>query len=1190
MFHGVFLMRSKKSIKMGLRPKLIMIFLAVMIIPIVILTVISWNQITILSSTLRDVSVHDSTVALNDSSRDNIERMTTDTAIEIAEFLHQRDQDILLLAGLTPSDAAYMTFSENRNGNLMTMGEWELSEDKMSWVEVNPFVYEGSLEVSSNVENNDIVLGSGFRYRPPEMFSHYNKLFPLYDEITYVDLNGQELYKYVNPNSTKVNYPLNPHKADISERHNTYIKAEIYWEDLQALKPGEIYVSDVIGAYVGTNYIGMYTPGVLKNDVPQTHPNYDRLMEISMLPTEEFIKMASSQAYAGKENPLGQRFEGIVRWATPVLNDAGEVSGYVTMALNHDHIMEFVNHITPMTHRYTILPDAYEGNYAFIWDYQCRNIAHPRHHSIVGYNPMTGEPQVPWLEGSPMMVRNNLRGGFVFDPDGRPIPIYDAAGVLMPARDTPFFYWFRSGGEQWLLDNPSWNELSENSGGISWGTFYEAHKDDRGILPQFGERPLRDSMGDLLKDINGDVILDYQSRVKSPARALTQAGFVGLDGRYLNNAPQCTGWMDLTENGGSGSFYIFWSGILKPTTAGAVPYYTGKYSPEVQGNSRGFAFVSIGAGIEDFTAPAVEMESRLLSAINLNLGESMVQLIITSSGAFVLIMIVALWMAYTVTKNIKQLIAGISRFRSGDRHFRIKSKASDEFGILADSFDDMADSIEDSIKTPLVITDLNCKILYMNNAALETLSKEIDDVTGYSYEELSLYPSNSPYSPIEALQAGRESEVYHRQEDDRYFKGTANYLYDHENNKTGYIIATNDVTEIQNARKKAEAASDAKSIFLSNMSHEIRTPLNAIMGMTTIGETTDDVEKKDYALGKIHNASKHLLGVINDILDVSKIEANKFSLSPAQFSLTEMLERVEDMINFRIDQKSQTLTVNIDSNIPDNLYGDDQRLVQVIMNTLSNAVKFTNEKGDIKLDVSLEEEEDDYCTILIAVTDSGIGISKEQQNHLFKSFEQAEASTSRRFGGTGLGLVISKSIVEMMDGKIWIESELGKGAKVSFIVKLAIDKSKKATALERKTENGTEDGEIAAHDFSKFTVLLVEDVEINREIVMALLEPTKLLIECAENGLEAVEMFTNNPSKYDLIFMDIQMPEMDGYTATRLIRESDSPDAKSIPIVAMTANAFKEDIEKCLESGMNSHIGKPLEFGKVIKVMDKYLK
>jgi len=1182
-------MQNVKSMKMGLRPKLIIIFVAVMLIPIIVLTVISWNQITALSNTLRDVSVHDSTVALNDTARDYIERLTTDTSIEIAEFLYQRDQDLLLLAGLTPSDFAYRHFSESRNGNLMTMGQWELSDDKTHWVEVNPFVYEGSLDVSTNVENNDVLLGSSFSYRPPEIFSHYNKLFPLYDEISYIDLSGQEQYKYVNPNSPKTNYPMSPEKVNISDRLNTYIKAENYWEELQKLQPGEIYVSDVIGAYVGTNYIGMYTPQVLK-DVPDTHPNYEMLMDIANLQTDEFIKIAQQQAFAGRENPVGQRFEGIVRWATPVQNTNGEITGYVTMALNHDHIMEFVSTITPMAERYVTIPDAYEGNYAFIWDYQCRNIAHPRHHSIVGYNPLTGEPQVPWLEGSPMLVRDNVNGGFARDSSGRSIPVYDAEGNIMPAHDTPFYFWFASGGEEWLRSNPAWNNLSEESAGISWGTFYKEHKDNRVILPQFGERPIRDSMGNLLNDRNGNPILDYQSRAKSPARALTQAGFVGLDGRYLNNAPQCTGWMDLTENGGSGSFYIFWSGILKPTTAGAVTYYTGKYTPEVQGNSRGFGFVTIGAGIEDFTAPVVEMETRLLSAINLSLGESMSQLIIASTAAFVLIVVVALLVASTVTRNIKQLIAGIYRFRTGDRHFRIHSNASDEFGILADSFDEMADSIENSTKSPLVITDMDKKIIYMNNAALETLSKEVVDVTGFSYDTISIYPSNSPYSPIEALHENREAEVFYREEDKRYFKGTANYMFDQDNNKTGYIIATNDVTEIQVARRKAEAASEAKSTFLSNMSHEIRTPLNAIMGMTTIGETTDSVEKKDYALGKIHNASKHLLGVINDILDVSKIEANKFTLSAAQFSLTEMLERVVDMINFRIDQKSQTLSVNIDSNIPDNLYGDDQRLVQVIMNTLSNAVKFTNEKGTICLDVSLEEEKDDYCTILIVVTDSGIGISKEQQDHLFKSFEQAEASTSRRFGGTGLGLVISKSIVEMMDGRIWIESELGEGTRVLFTVKLAIDKSKKAVKIDTKTETAEVGEEIASHDYSMYTVLLVEDVEINREIVMVLLEPTKLTIECAENGAKAVKEFNLNPTKYDMIFMDIQMPEMDGYTATRLIRESDAPGAKTIPIVAMTANAFKEDIEKCLEAGMNGHIGKPLEFNKVIEVMDKYLK
>ncbi|MCL2628742.1 MAG: ATP-binding protein [Oscillospiraceae bacterium] len=1005
------------------------------------------------------------------------------------------------------------------------------------------------------------MLGSSFRYRPPEVFPRYRELRPLYDEVTFIDLDGQEVFKFVNPNSTKINYPLNSDKMDVSYKSNTYIKAETYWEELQKLAPGEIYVSDVIGAYVGTNYIGMYTPGVLKNDMPQTHPNYDKLLEIANLPTDEFMKVAAQQAFAGKENPLGQRFEGIVRWATPVEDALGEIIGYVTMALNHEHIMEFVDYITPMTERYTIMPSAYEGNYAFIWDYKCRNIAHPRHHSIVGYNPLTGEPQVPWLEGTDS--------------------------------NSPFYHWSSGGGQQWLEENPSWDRLSEANYGTSWGTFYEHYKDNREVLPQFGERPLIDGSG-----------LDRQSRIKTPARELTKAGFVGLDGRYLNNAPQCTGWMDLTESGGSGSFYIFWSGILKPTTAGAIPYYTGKYAPEVQGNSRGFAFVTIGAGIEDFTAPAVHMEERLLDAIDSNLNKSIIQLVITSIGVFILIIVVAISLASTVTKNIKLLVAGIYRFRNGDRHFRMKSKSRDEFGILADSFDDMADSIENSTKSPLVITDTRYRVIYMNNAALELTKNDVKDVKGVLYDVISIYPPKSPYSPIEALEEGREAEVFHREEDDRYFKGTANYLYDHEGVQTGYIITTNDVTEIQVARKRAEAASTAKSVFLSNMSHEIRTPLNAIMGMTTIGETTDSVEKKDYALGKIHNASKHLLGVINDILDVSKIEANKFALSAVNFSLTEMLERVIDMINFRVDQKSQTLTVNIDDTIPDNLYGDDQRLVQVIMNILSNAVKFTNEDGTILLDVAKEKEEDDYCTIRIIVKDNGIGISKEQQARLFESFEQAEASTSRRFGGTGLGLVISKSIIEMMDGKIWVESELGKGVTVSFTVRLAINKARKGKARAKIIEAKKEEKvvqevknekealihEMHNHDYTGFTVLLVEDVEINREIVMALLEATHLKIDCAENGVAAVKAFAANPKKYDLIFMDLQMPEMDGFTATRFIRSSNVVRAKEIPIVAMTANAFKEDIDKCLEAGMNGHIGKPLEYIKIVEVLDKYLK
>ena len=521
------------------------------------------------------------------------------------------------------------------------------------------------------------------------------------------------------------------------------------------------------------------------------------------------------------------------------------------------------------------------------------------------------------------------------------------------------------------------------------------------------------------------------------------------------------------------------------------------------------------------------------------------------------------------------------------------------------------------------------------------------------------------------------------------------------------------------ALEQALQASRAKGDFLSNMSHEMRTPMNAIIGMTAIGKSAQTIDKKDYAFSKIDDASKHLLGVINDILDMSKIEANKLELSPVDFEFEKMLQNVVNFINFRVDERRQKFYVNIDNKIPHAFIGDDQRLAQVITNLLSNAVKFTPNEGAIYLDANLISEEDGMCLLQISVTDTGIGINDEQKARLFHAFEQAEAGTSRKFGGTGLGLVISKRIVELMGGEIWIESELGKGSKFIFTINMkrgikerkrllsdgvdwsnirifAVDDEPEirkffttlsshlgisceiASSGEEAVEllsvgnnydmyfidwklpgiNGTdltrcirektdknhkyivivfssvdwsviEDEAYAAgvdkfipkplfksaivdiineclgtvkitkktekketyQDFSGHTILLTEDVEINREIVLVLLEPTNLIIECAENGLQAYNMFMNNPEKYDMIFMDIQMPEMDGYEATQNIRAlSDIPRAKEIPIVAMTANVFREDIEHCLKAGMNGHVGKPLDFDEVLAALNKYLK
>ena len=398
------------------------------------------------------------------------------------------------------------------------------------------------------------------------------------------------------------------------------------------------------------------------------------------------------------------------------------------------------------------------------------------------------------------------------------------------------------------------------------------------------------------------------------------------------------------------------------------------------------------------------------------------------------------------------------------------------------------------------------------------------------------------------------------------------------------------IWRLEAAMESEKIASQAKSVFLSNMSHEMRTPMNAIIGMTNIGKKAGKIEEKNYALGKVAEASSYLLGIINDVLDMAKIEANKLELSPVEYNFKEMLQRVIALIKFRVEEKRQTLSVNIDSNIPPYIVGDDQRLAQVITNLLSNAVKFTPEGGEIRVKVSLTEEADDKAELWVEVADNGIGISPEKQANLFDAFEQAESGTNREYGGAGLGLAITKRIVELMDGKIWVESELNEGAKFTFTVKALRSKRSDDDENERpeKYKAGEDAGRIG--EFSDRTLLLAEDIEINREIFVGLLGSTGLKIDCAGNGIEALEMVEAAPDKYDMVFMDMQMPKMDGLEATRRIRALPALKGARLPIIAMTANVFRDDIEKCLEAGMDDHIGKPLDMDRMMEILHKYLK
>ena len=411
----------------------------------------------------------------------------------------------------------------------------------------------------------------------------------------------------------------------------------------------------------------------------------------------------------------------------------------------------------------------------------------------------------------------------------------------------------------------------------------------------------------------------------------------------------------------------------------------------------------------------------------------------------------------------------------------------------------------------------------------------------------------------------------------------------------GYVVTMTDVTsyklmigEIHQKNKElirltneAEDAAEAKGQFLSNMSHEIRTPLNAVIGMTEIAKKTAD-GKTLQSLEEITKASDHLLGVLNDVLDMSKIESGKFLLASEPFNLYESMKEVVEIIEQKCLQKSIKLEANIESEKMQFVIGDKLRLKQVLINLLGNAIKFTDNEGTITLSGNTVSETDEKIEVSFSVRDTGIGMTEEQMGRLFKTYEQANAGIALKYGGTGLGLAISQNIVNKMGGVIKVASKMGEGSEFSFV--LSFDKTEAPVSENTQSH-------LLKTDFSKYRILLVEDVEINRFIVVELLSETKVKIEEAENGKIALDKFlASEKGYYDLIFMDVQMPVMDGYEATKEIRNSSHPDAKTIPIVAMTANAYKEDVDNAIAAGMNKHLAKPIDISATIKLMDEFLK
>ena len=407
----------------------------------------------------------------------------------------------------------------------------------------------------------------------------------------------------------------------------------------------------------------------------------------------------------------------------------------------------------------------------------------------------------------------------------------------------------------------------------------------------------------------------------------------------------------------------------------------------------------------------------------------------------------------------------------------------------------------------------------------------------------------------------------------RYYTITRSELLE-ESRYIGSTFMIYDVTDTVE-KEISEKSSRVRSDFLSRMSHEMLTPMNTIVGMTTLAKNATEPERRDNMLDKITDASGQLLGLINGVLDMSDIEDNKLRLISSEFSFSDMIQEITNRVTHEAKNKRQVFTTDIDPSIPVTLIGDERRLSQVIVNLLSNAVKFTPEEGSIQLGVFVQKVEDETITLQIEVLDTGIGISEEQTGKLFLPFEQADGGIDRKFGGAGLGLAVSRYIVKLMDGEIWVDSTPDKGSIFAFTAKLQL----KAPIVN--------DSEPVSLDGKR--VLLVEDMEINREIVIALLDGTGLHITCAVNGREALDLFSADPDGFDVIIMDINMPEMDGVEATRRIRALDAPAGAQVPIIAMTANILASEVETYLACGMNDHIGKPVDYDRLLSKLYQHI-
>ncbi|WP_108061995.1 sensor histidine kinase [Poseidonibacter lekithochrous] len=590
----------------SIKIKLIIIFILIKIIPLLIITYISYEGILKLDKYLNtnvkylfnqskeiiirtaDASINDSIKNLDKKSQLTMERISYEIANNLADFLYQRDEDITFLSKLDLNQKILENFYESKNRNIITHGKYKYDEKSSLWIS-NEKIQSTKREEFEILDDNK----RNFNFTDPQNLKL--KKIPIYKEVVYFDLKGNEIYKVSSINKKLLN---------ISIKTNTYINSEEYFNKIKTLEKDNIYVSNVIGEYVPSKIIGSFT----KEKAKKSNINFE----------------PQKSAYAGTENPLGKKFEAIIRYIKPIYKDNKKI-GYISLALDHEHVMQFTDTSNPTSSNIKQnISDASKGNYAFMWDNEGRNISHPRDYFIVGYDSSTGKPQMPWLS-----AKTN---------------------------------------KEFEASNQNINEFLNN-----YKTF------------------------------------DNQSLKEKPnIKQLKEKGYVGLDCRYLNFAPQCQGWMQVTQNGGYGSFLIYWSNVWKLTTAATIPYYTGQYA----NSKRGFGFITIGANVEEFHAAAnktkvdvnkilEEQSNKMKMIINDNelqiekvIMSLLNELTIVTILMLLIIIVIALWLSSYISKKIEKLLIGTTQFANNDLDYRIKITSQDEIGKLEKSFNTMAIKIQ----------------------------------------------------------------------------------------------------------------------------------------------------------------------------------------------------------------------------------------------------------------------------------------------------------------------------------------------------------------------------------------------------------------------------------------------------------------------------------------------------------------